>query len=207
VTAATGGYTLRRARGELATKRVVELRAARQGNRTGSIHEYNFLMSLLPQDTRVCYVRYETIPLPLVSLSSVPRSLSSVRSPHTYPHFFLPRLLAPPIGYNVGTSGLWPAQGCWMVKVRCCPTWKSTLNPQNFHTVTLLLAHQGNPQHNPLMMPAGLEQLVDWHCSCRAGLRTCASCCHRDSVLLVLCATSCWDSGKAAEPLLVDPLR
>jgi hypothetical protein len=73
--------------------------------------------------------------------------------------------------------------------------------------VTLLLAHQRDPQINPLMMPDGLEQLVDWHCTCRAGLRTCASCCHRDSVLLVLCATSCWDSAKAAEALLVDPLR
>jgi hypothetical protein len=73
--------------------------------------------------------------------------------------------------------------------------------------VTLLLAHQRNPQLNPLMMPVWLEQLQDWNCSCRAGLRTCASCCHRNSVLLVLCASSCWDTAKAAEAVLVDTLR
>ena len=57
VTAATGGFTLRRARAELAVRRAVEVRAARQAGRTGSINEYNFLAALLPQETRVCYVR------------------------------------------------------------------------------------------------------------------------------------------------------
>ena len=57
MTAATGGFTLRRARSELATRRVVELRAARQAGRTGAMPEYNFLSALLPQETRVFYAR------------------------------------------------------------------------------------------------------------------------------------------------------
>jgi hypothetical protein len=114
---------------------------------------------------------------------------------------------APPAGYNAAIYGRWPAAGCWLVKVRCCPTWKSSLNPANFHTVSILLADQRDARVNPLLMPAGLEQILDWTCTCKAGLRTAASCCHRDSVLMVLCATACFDSAKAPEGLLVDPIR
>ena len=56
--AAGGPFTLRGARGTVTAERVVELRAAREGNRTGPLDSYNFLASQLPQDTRVLYHRW-----------------------------------------------------------------------------------------------------------------------------------------------------
>ena len=57
--AAGGPFTLRGARGTVTNERVVELRAARDGNRTGPLDSYNFLASQLPQDTRVLYHRWD----------------------------------------------------------------------------------------------------------------------------------------------------
>ena len=56
-------------------------------------------------------------------------------------------------------------------------------------------------------MGEGLEQVLDMTCSCKAGLRTAASCCHRMSFLALLCATECIDSAKVQEPLCVDTAR
>ena len=39
-------------------ERVVEVRAARVAGMTGELEDYNFLASMLPQDTRVCDARY-----------------------------------------------------------------------------------------------------------------------------------------------------
>ena len=94
-----------------------------------------------------------------------------------------------------------------MVKVRCPPSWKSTRDPSKFHTVTILLAHERDPTVNPLMMGEGLEQILDWHCTCKAGLRTCASCSHRDGILLLLCATECVNIAKRPESVAVDTAR
>ena len=79
--------------------------------------------------------------------------------------------------------------------------------PSNFHTITILLAHIRDPDINPMMMGPGLEQIMDWHCSCKAGLCTAASCTHRNAALILLCATSCYDTAKVQEPVLVDTAR
>ena len=55
--AGTGPYSLRGSMGSVTIERVVELREAREGGRTGLMSEYNFLASLLPQDTRICICR------------------------------------------------------------------------------------------------------------------------------------------------------
>ena len=94
-----------------------------------------------------------------------------------------------------------------MVKVRVPPSWRSSRTPGNFHTVTILFAHVPDPANNPLLMGAGLEQLLCWHCTCKAGLRTAASCTHRNGVLILLCATQCCDSAKVQESLYVDTAR
>jgi hypothetical protein len=79
--------------------------------------------------------------------------------------------------------------------------------PCNFHTVTLLFAHVRDPANNPLLMGAGLEQLLCWHCTYKAGLRTASSCTHRNGVLILLCVTQCCDSAKVQESLYVDTAR
>jgi hypothetical protein len=113
----------------------------------------------------------------------------------------------PPIGYTVARYGPWPQQGAWVVKVRLPPSWHSTRTPGNFHTVTLLVAHQRDPNINPLLMGAGLEQIQCWHCTCQAGLRTAASCTHRNAALILLCATQCCDTAKVKESLSVDTAK
>ena len=57
------------------------------------------------------------------------------------------------------------------------------------------------------MMGAGLEQLLCWHCTCQAGLRTNSSCTHRNGILILLCATQCFDTAKVQECLYVDTAR
>ena len=103
--------------------------------------------------------------------------------------------------------GRWPRHGCWIVKVRAPPSWRSSRTPGNFHTVTFLFAHERDPAINPLMMGAGLEQLLCWHCTCQAGLRTNSSCTHRNGILILLCATQCFDTAKVQECLYVDTAR
>ena len=103
--------------------------------------------------------------------------------------------------------GRWPRLGCWVVKVRAPPSWRSSRTPGNFHTVTFLFAHESDPAINPLMMGEGLEQLLCWHCTCQAGLRTNSSCTHRNGILILLCATQCWDTAKVQECLYVDTAR
>jgi hypothetical protein len=56
-------------------------------------------------------------------------------------------------------------------------------------------------------MPEGLEQLTDWWCDCGAGKRTNCSCCHRDAVLALLCATATFNSAKVSEAAVVDTAR
>ena len=115
--------------------------------------------------------------------------------------------LQPPVGWDAARLGIWPQQGAWVVKVRVPPSWRSSRTPGNFHTVTLLFAHERDPANNPLLMGAGLEQLLCWHCTCKAGLRTVSSCTHRNGVLILLCATQCCDSAKVQESLYVDTAR
>ena len=91
--------------------------------------------------------------------------------------------------------------------MRLPPNWKSSRDPSNFHTITILLAHVRDPDINPMMMGPGLEQIMDWNCSCKAGLRTAASCAHRNAGLILLCATSCYDTAKVQEPVVVDTAR
>ena len=134
------------------------------------------------------------------------------------------RQLAPPIGYDDQVYGPWPAQGAYNIKGRVPPSWKSTRNPANYHTVNLLLAAERDPAVNPLLMGPGMEQLLDWHCTCRyllllltiflirycicrSGIRTNASCCHRDSFWSLLCCTESCNSAKIPEPLMVDTAR
>ena len=94
------------------------------------------------------------------------------------------------------------------MKMRVPPSWKSTRNPANFHTVTFLFASQRDPQVNPLCMGEGLEQLLASHCSgCKAGMRTAASCLHRIAGIMVLCGTNCFDSAKVPEPVYLDTAR
>ena len=117
------------------------------------------------------------------------------------------RQLPPPLGYNPEEYGPWPQQGAWVIKMRLPPNWKSSRDPSNFHTITILLAHVRDPDINPMMMGPGLEQIMDWHCSCKAGLRTAASCTHRNAALILLCATSCYNTAKVQEPVFVDTAR
>ena len=117
------------------------------------------------------------------------------------------RQLDPPLNYDAQVYGPWPPEGAWVNKLRCPPFWKSSRDPSNFHTVTLLMAHKLDSTINPLMMGEGLEQLLDWHCTCKAGLRTSASCTHRVGALVILCATACFDTAKVQEALVVDTAR
>ena len=55
----TGPFTMRSSMGTITHERVVELRRAREMGQTGEIPDYNFLSSLLPQNTRICFGRYE----------------------------------------------------------------------------------------------------------------------------------------------------
>ena len=119
----------------------------------------------------------------------------------------LPRQQAPPLAYDPQEYGPWPARGAWVIKARMPPSWKSTFSPANYHTVTLLLAHERDPRINPLLQGPGMEQLLDSNCDCRAGIRTNCSCCHRDCLLELLAATACLDSAKVPEALLVDTIR
>ena len=114
---------------------------------------------------------------------------------------------APPGGYDPAVYGPWPLDGCWVIKVRCPPSWKSTRDPSNFHTVTVLLAHRRDPSMNPLLMGQGLEQIQDWHCTCKSGLRTAASCTHRCAGLLLTCASECFNTAKVPEAVMVDTAR
>ena len=127
------------------------------------------------------------------------------------PFFVLPfffRQMDAPVGYNPDVYGAWPSGGAWIVKMRVAPFWKSSRNPQNFHTVTFLLSSLRDPNLNPLLMGEGLEQLLDSHCSgCRAGLRTAGSCLHRIAGLILLCGAKCFDTAKVAEPVYVDTAR
>ena len=113
-----------------------------------------------------------------------------------------------PQGFDPVASGFhWPQRGAHHIKGRLPPNWKSTRDPTKFHTVSVLLADERDPAINPLRMGEGLEQVLDSTCSCKAGLRTAASCCHRLSFLALLCATECIDSAKVQEPLCVDTAR
>jgi hypothetical protein len=55
--AATGPFALRCGNGTVCQERVVELKGSRQAGATGSIIDYNYLSSLLPQNTRVLHSR------------------------------------------------------------------------------------------------------------------------------------------------------
>ena len=95
-----------------------------------------------------------------------------------------------------------------MVKMRIPPSWKSTRNPQNYHTVTYLFAFNRDPQVNPLHMGEGLEQLMASHCSgCKAGVRTAASCLHRIAGIILLCGARCFDTAKVPEAVYLDTAR
>ena len=95
-----------------------------------------------------------------------------------------------------------------VVKMRVPPSWKSTRNAANFHTVSFLFATRREPGVNPLLMGDGLEQLLDSHCSgCKAGQRTAASCLHRIAGIILLCGAKCFDPAKAQEPVYLDTAR
>lgn len=94
-----------------------------------------------------------------------------------------------------------------MIKARMPPYWKTTTSPQNYHTSTLLLAHERDTNLNPMMQGPGLEQILDTYCGCQAGGRTNCSCTHRDCFLELLVATACLDTAKVPEALLVDTIR
>lgn len=118
---------------------------------------------------------------------------------------FAYRQLAPPGNYDVALYGPWPQAGVWVTKMRCPPSWKSTRDATKFHTVTTMWGHEIDTAINPLHMPVGLEQLLDWHCNCSAGFRTSGSCCHRDAYLKLVSATSCINDAKVPEAVVVDP--
>ena len=126
---------------------------------------------------------------------------------YNYIYQFL-RQINPPVGYREDIYGPWPQDGGVLIKMRVPPTWKSTRNPQNFHTVTLLFAWNRDAQVNPLLMGEGLEQLMASHCSgCKAGVRTAASCLHRIAALILLCGARCFDTAKVPEAVYVDTAR
>ena len=113
-----------------------------------------------------------------------------------------------PAGYDPNLYGPWPQGGTTLVKMRIPPTWKSTRNSANFHTCTYLFSNIRDPNINPQLMGEGLEQLMDSFCSgCKAGTRTAASCVHRLSGLILLCASSTFDSAKVAESVYMDTAR
>ena len=94
------------------------------------------------------------------------------------------------------------------MKMRVTPFWKSTRNPQNFHTVTYIFSSRRDPNLNPLLMGEGFEQLMDSYCSgCRAGLRTAGSCLHRIAGIVLLCGAQCFDTAKVQEPVYLDTAR
>ena len=104
--------------------------------------------------------------------------------------------------------GPWPRDGCVVLKMRVPPTWKSTRNPQNFHTVTLVFSWHEDSQVNPLGMGDGLQRLMATHCSnCKAGVRTAASCLHRIAAVILLCGARCFDTAKVPEAVYVDTDR
>ena len=117
------------------------------------------------------------------------------------------RIQVPPDGYDQRVHGRFPPGGCFLVKLRLPSSWKSNRNPSNFHTVTLLFANHRDPTINPQMMGQGLEQLLDSHCDCRAGLRTAGSCLHRMAGMMLLCASACFDSAKQEEAVYMDTAR
>ena len=94
-----------------------------------------------------------------------------------------------------------------MVKLRVPPYWKSSRNASNYHTVTFLWADLRDPLLNPLQNGEGMEQLLASYCSCASGLRTAAGCLHRIGCLMLLCASTCFDSAKVEEPVYLDTAR
>ena len=94
------------------------------------------------------------------------------------------------------------------MKMRVTPFWKSTRNPQNWHTVTYIFSSLRDPNLNPLLMAEGFEQLIDSYCSgCKAGLRTAGSCLHRIAGIILLCGAQCFDTAKVQEPVYLDTAR
>ena len=122
-------------------------------------------------------------------------------------NLYIFRQVQPPLGYAEGYYGPWPQDGAWIIMTRLPPSWRSSRDPTNFHTVTVLLAHTRDQSSNPLMMGSGLEQILDWHCTCKAGLRTNASCIHRIAVLIITCATECFSTANVSEAVTVDTAR
>ena len=57
VEAATGKFTVVKGNGVNTNARVVEIRESRQADLTGSILDYNFLASLLPQESTIWFQR------------------------------------------------------------------------------------------------------------------------------------------------------
>ena len=55
--AATGKFTVLKGNGVTTNTRVVEIREARQADQTGQIYDYNYLASLLPQDSVIWFQR------------------------------------------------------------------------------------------------------------------------------------------------------
>ena len=55
----TGPFTMHSSMSTITHERDVELRRARELGQTGEIPDYNFLSNLLPQNTRICFGRYE----------------------------------------------------------------------------------------------------------------------------------------------------
>lgn len=57
VVAATGKFTVLKGNGVNTNTRVVEIREPRQADLTGEIQDYNFLSSLLPQESSIWFQR------------------------------------------------------------------------------------------------------------------------------------------------------
>ena len=57
VVAATGRFPVHKGDGVITNTRTVEVRPAREADNTGDIHDYNFLASLLPQDSYIWFQR------------------------------------------------------------------------------------------------------------------------------------------------------
>ena len=118
------------------------------------------------------------------------------------------RFQSAPENYSTATYGPWPNAGATIVKLRLPPYWKSSRTDGNYHTVSYLFSNERDPASNPLCMGEGLEQLLASHCSgCKSGLRTAGSCVHRIAGIILLCASSCFDSSKVAESVYLDTAR
>jgi hypothetical protein len=186
--AAGGPFTLRGARGTVTAERVVELRGAREGDRTGPLDSYNFLASQLPQDTRVLYHRWGFCTVSIISTLLFQAAAAPYR---------LQRGEVRP----VAAAGRLGGQDAGAAQLEVLPHAR-----QLSYRDAALRARAG-PAINPLLMGPGLEQLQCWHCTCRAGLRTVSSCTHRNGALILLCATQCCDTAKVQECLYVDTAR